>query len=404
MTLMMGTALAQALPIAISPILTRIYGPEEFGLAALYISCLSVLALIATGRYELAITLPASDEDAAHIVTFTLKLSILASIILYIPIILFGTSIADWMGNTALAPWFYLLPASVFATTSFNVLQYWCNRKSQYQAMSTNRIQNAVFSSACNLLLGLTKTSGGMILGPSIGQAIATGLIWRRVWAQNFSLLSNTTKQGERRVAGRYIDHLRHIAPAQLLGVIAVQIPIFMIGNLYSLATLGFFSMAYRIVSLPSTLIATAIGDVYRQQISASFSQNGNFRSIFISTFKKTSLLALPPFIAAYFIMPLSFELIFGAQWRVAGEYAQILVVSAFFQFIFTPVDKGAVVVGATRYILAWQVMRLLLILLIFFASKNFAMDITHILWLLVFINSILYLIDGVVEYKLAGK
>jgi O-antigen/teichoic acid export membrane protein len=403
-TLMTGTALAQALPIAIIPMLTRMYGPQEFGLAAIYISCLSVLALIVTGRYELAITLPATDEEAAHIVTFTLKLSLIASVALYIPIFLFGVTIADWMGYSALAPWFYLLPVSVFSIASFNVFQYWCNRKSQYQTMSTNRIQNAAFSSGCNLLFGLTKISGGMILGPSIGQAIAAGLIGRRVWAQDFSLLDNTTKQGEKTVASRYVDHPIYIAPAQLLGVIAVQIPTFMIGSIYSLAILGFFSIAYRIVSLPSTLIANSIGEVYRQQISVAYSERGEFRSIFVSTLKKTSMLAVPPFAAAYFIAPLSFELIFGAQWRLAGDYAQILVVAAFFQFIFTPVDKGAVVVGATRYILAWQVMRLFLILLLFFASKNFVIDIMNILWLFVFINSIMYLIDGIVEYRLAGK
>ena len=31
-TLMTGTSIAQAIPIAVSPILTRIYSPEQFGL------------------------------------------------------------------------------------------------------------------------------------------------------------------------------------------------------------------------------------------------------------------------------------------------------------------------------------------------------------------------------------
>ena len=34
LTLMTGTTIAQAIPIAISPILTRIYTPEDFGLFA----------------------------------------------------------------------------------------------------------------------------------------------------------------------------------------------------------------------------------------------------------------------------------------------------------------------------------------------------------------------------------
>ena len=34
LTLMTGTTIAQAIPIAISPILTRIYTPEDFGVFA----------------------------------------------------------------------------------------------------------------------------------------------------------------------------------------------------------------------------------------------------------------------------------------------------------------------------------------------------------------------------------
>ena len=37
-TIMTGTAIAQAVPIAISPILTRICTPEDFGLLAIFVS------------------------------------------------------------------------------------------------------------------------------------------------------------------------------------------------------------------------------------------------------------------------------------------------------------------------------------------------------------------------------
>jgi len=34
LTLMTGTTIAQAIPVAISPILTRLYTPEDFGVVA----------------------------------------------------------------------------------------------------------------------------------------------------------------------------------------------------------------------------------------------------------------------------------------------------------------------------------------------------------------------------------
>lgn len=38
LTLMTGTTIAQAIPVAISPILTRIYTPQDFGIFALFVS------------------------------------------------------------------------------------------------------------------------------------------------------------------------------------------------------------------------------------------------------------------------------------------------------------------------------------------------------------------------------
>ena len=66
LTLMTGTTIAQAIPIAISPILTRIYTPKDFGLYGLFISIIMVLSSIISARYELAIMLPVKDEDAVN--------------------------------------------------------------------------------------------------------------------------------------------------------------------------------------------------------------------------------------------------------------------------------------------------------------------------------------------------
>ncbi len=58
LTLMTGSTIAQAIPIAISPILTRLYTPEDFGVLALFTSLVTIFSVISTGRYEFAIMLP----------------------------------------------------------------------------------------------------------------------------------------------------------------------------------------------------------------------------------------------------------------------------------------------------------------------------------------------------------
>ena len=113
-----GTAIAQAIPIAVSPILTRLYSPDDFGLLAIYSACIMVLSVIATARFELAIALPDKVTDAANLFILTLKVCTLISLLLLIPIVLFADDIASSLGHEKLTPWLYLLPLSIIENTS----------------------------------------------------------------------------------------------------------------------------------------------------------------------------------------------------------------------------------------------------------------------------------------------
>lgn len=399
---MTGTSIAQAIPIAISPILTRMYGPEDFGLFAIYTSCVAILSVIATGKYELAITLPTSDVDAANIAVLTLKVCAAISAMLLVVISIFDAQIAGLLGNKEILPWLYLLPFSVFFASSFNVFQFWCNRNSDYRAMSVNRVQNAAFNSGATIGLGLAKISAGQILGALLGQLLAVSWIARKIWRHEKDLFRHIDIATQRRLAKDYASHPKHVAPSQLFGVFALQIPNWIVSHFYSLNGLGLFSLAYRLVSLPTGLVASAIGDVYRQRIAVAYQEQGEFRGIFLKTLKTTAILALFPFGILYWVAPALFSFVFGESWRIAGEYAQILVVASFFQFVFTPVDKGGLVVGATRYIFGWHITRLFLLLLLAASVGYMQLSIEAMLWGFVAINTSLYITEGVVGYVLS--
>ena len=64
--LVTGTTFAQIIAVLASPLLTRLYGPEAFGFLALFTSITSIIGVIACMRYELAIMLPKTDEEAAN--------------------------------------------------------------------------------------------------------------------------------------------------------------------------------------------------------------------------------------------------------------------------------------------------------------------------------------------------
>ena len=90
LTLMTGSILSQAIPIAITPILTRIYTPEDFGLYAVYIAIITILGTMVSGRYELAIMLPKKDEDAINIFALGILITLLMTVFTTILVITFN--------------------------------------------------------------------------------------------------------------------------------------------------------------------------------------------------------------------------------------------------------------------------------------------------------------------------
>jgi O-antigen/teichoic acid export membrane protein len=58
-----GSAIAFGFSILASPITSRLFGPQEFGLAALFMSGATILSVIACLRYEMAIVLPKEDME-----------------------------------------------------------------------------------------------------------------------------------------------------------------------------------------------------------------------------------------------------------------------------------------------------------------------------------------------------
>ncbi|MCX6256295.1 MAG: oligosaccharide flippase family protein [Bacteroidia bacterium] len=90
LTLLSGTAIAQAIPILISPVISRMYSPAEYGVYTAFFNILMIFGILANARYELAIVLPEKDEDAINLVAVGVFLSISLSLVLLVVIIFFN--------------------------------------------------------------------------------------------------------------------------------------------------------------------------------------------------------------------------------------------------------------------------------------------------------------------------
>ncbi|XLX42192.1 lipopolysaccharide biosynthesis protein [Ectopseudomonas mendocina] len=354
LTLMTGTGLAQAIPIAISPILTRLYSPEEFGLFAFYMAVVSITVVLVTGRYEQAILLPRQDRDAGHIAALVVLLSAVVSAYLLLLVILFNSQIVLFLGDPKLAPWLYWVPASTFLMGTYQGLNYWSNRKTQYKRLAISRTVQS--GSAALAQLSYARVEGlGLVAGQVTGQVFATSVMARLIWREDHKLIRTLRPLRSLALARKYINFPKYLIVAHGFNTASGQMPVLLLNALFSAASAGFFTLTQRVMGAPMALVAGALGDVFRQEASQAYSHQGNCLAIYKKTLKRLLLISVLPFLMFFFIAPDMFAFVFGGQWRIAGEYAQILTLKFFFDFVAGPLSAMFMIAQKQRLDLLWQ-------------------------------------------------
>ncbi len=197
-TLVSATVLAQFITIAVSPVLTRIYNAEDFGLLAVFMSIVSVLSIIATGRYEMAIMLPENEEDAADLLVLSLAIAFLFSLTILFFVHFFNEQIALASGVEEIKNWLYLVPLSVFLLGCFQAFNYWNNRQKLFAPIAKAKVirTSATSVSATAIwLAGLVKT-GGMVWGQIVGEFLGSFYFVKQFLAKDFSVISKVSFAG----------------------------------------------------------------------------------------------------------------------------------------------------------------------------------------------------------------
>lgn len=365
---MTGTTVAQAIPIAISPILTRIYSPNDFGTLAVYVSVLSVIAIIATGRYELAIMLPKKDSDAFHILLISVIISLLISVTTFLIVLLANDQITDIIGLRDISNWLYFLPVSIFLTGVYQSCNYWLARKQYYKYISHNKIfQSGIVATSQVSLGALGLGAISLLVATLAGQIFATCFMSRIVWRdgnypriimqklRKLALLRKYKKMPFLNAPNAFIDAAR---------VAGINI---MISQNYSGALLGHYALAWRMLQSPISIINGAISQIYFKSLTQV--KKGDLLRTLLSFVIKSAVLGIVPFVAIFYLAPQLFGFVFGNKWVIAGNIASSLTPWLYLNFITSPVSSLFIVIGKQEIVLVFSIIYMItpLALLYFF-------------------------------------
>lgn len=402
--LLRGTLVSQIIPILLMPVLTRIYSPENFGVFELFLSVSLILGSIANGRYELSVILPDRKEDAWNIIGLGFIISIVFSILLLLIISLFSNGIAGLLNNVEIRFWLFFVPLAVFIQGLFNMITYYNTREKQFKNIATSSVSRSVSRTGSQLIIGaFYQTPAGLIIGQIIGFFAALITLSRKL--NLMVMFKKISWKNMKKVGKRYIDFPKFILPSTLANNMAVNMTSILISVIYTVSGVGFYSLANRILGLPGSLIGKSMSNVYQKEAVDQLRKYGNIKEVFLNTLKKLVLISLPIFIIGFLFAEDLFAFVFGEEWRIAGEYAKILIPLIFIRFIVAPVSVSLFVFERQKLSLYWQLGLLALSLLSFAIAWYFHLDIKMFLSLMVSVLFFYYLFFIYILYRLvSGK
>lgn len=336
-----GTAIAQVVAFAASPLLTRIYDPGAYGIFATLVGIASTLAVISSLTYEIAIPVPRGQRMAVNVIFLCLALLGVSVLLTALVLLALAPLIAGWLfDGQASAAWLMVIPL-LLAGLGFNqIAGAAALRARAFGAISGVRIIQASSTAACQAALfpaGGMGLAGGMIAGQLIGA--------RRLWRAAFP--EGATEGVSLRNMALAMSRFRRFplfeGPFSLVNSAGNYLPPVLLVAFFGPTVGGIFALAQRVLSAPIGMVATASGQVFFAS-AAQANREGTLGVLVTQVQHNLSRLLLPAMVLLALTGPDVFAFVFGERWRDAGMVAALMTPWLYMQALGSTVSTVWVV------------------------------------------------------------
>jgi len=259
-----GTAFAQGLTVLALPVLTRLYTPEAFGLLSVYVALMGFFAPIATLRFDIAIPIPAQDDEAANLLALALVITTGVALVLGVIAVLLPAQVAAWLRQEALQPYLWMVPLAVFGIATYNSLQFWSTRQDRYGLVTRTRIRRAIGGTSAQLGLGVIGAGPiGLLLGQLLNAALGISGLAQAIRRFDRVHTIAISRRSMRAAFVKYREFPTRVAPAAVLDAGYQFLPILILVPVIGAAEVGVVYLVMRAMALPVTLVGASISLVF---------------------------------------------------------------------------------------------------------------------------------------------
>jgi O-antigen/teichoic acid export membrane protein len=386
--LMGGTIIAQAIPIFLSPVMSRLYDKSDFALYNLFFGAIAILFILFTLRYEQAVVLPKDKREAQHIVILVSIISMIVGCISMVLCFFIAAPVSKLIGNPAFEKWIYLLPPTLTFIGIYQGFNYYLTREKQFKASSLNRIVQRIVEAIVNLTLGLLRFPAGQLLGDFSGrvgvavmsssQSVKAGFTFKDI---DFKLVKSLAK--------RYYQFAVIGSIPAVLNALSSNLSLFFISAFFTnVSNTADFGNSRAILAVPLSIIAVNLSQILLQRLSAKKNNGEDIYSEVKKVFIGLISIAAIMWLALQFLAPSLFALVYGETWRSTGTVTAILACGFAIRFAVSPLSSVFTVFEEVKLLSLWQIAYFIAIASLYFFKD---LEFHQFLWVCTGIEVVAY-------------
>ena len=389
-----GTVIAQIINLIASPIIARIYRPEDLGNFSTYVSMVSILAVIACLRYETAIPLSKNDETAISLLILSFMIVFVMAGILGVILFIFSDQIVLLLNTPLLKPYLWLLPVSFMVMGIYQALSFWAIRMNEYGQIAKTKFYQSFGIAITQVSLGLIALKpAGLLIGDAVGRTCGVATLAILTWKQWKEIIRNISKNRIIKAAKEYRRFPFISTGANLLNSLNLYLPSLITTAIYGTGVSGQLMLSQIVLGIPSILFAGAISQAYFGE-SAKIAKNSPHEQmpLFRKTLFRLTIIGVLVYGFISITAPFIINLVFGEKWNDASLYIQISTPMFLFQFIGSPLSAIQDVLQRLDLQMMAQVSRMALLFGASFTSFYFSLEPVYWLILLSISMAVAYI------------
>lgn len=369
-TLLLGVGSAKLLALLSTPILTRLYNPEQFGIYSVIYSATLILMPLVSLRYTAAIPLPKRDSTARYLVYSSILLCVSISTLLYVVLIFMGGRVTPYLSLPDDNFVKLIIFLSILTGGLYEILSTWAIRKEYFKDLAVSNLQQSLVGSAVKIGLSTIAPNSGLLIGQLLSQISGCYKISKRMILDLSKSTSRYRASRALKVSMCYLDFPKFRLPSQFFLAFSMQAPVIFSAYLFDKHTAGTLSLALTLLAAPIALIGNSVGQAYYSKVAALGKRNpAEILRVTKSIALKLLCLSIPPTLLLMCLGPWLFAVFFGESWRDSGYFAQSLSIYLLTQFVANPLMNVLSVFGKQNIFLRINFFRAIFTAFVFFIA-----------------------------------